>query len=220
MTSSESKSPAAAAARKRRIELRNHQRSASTFNMEGGDSVSEHSERNKKPRLLEENDIDPVTSEPRPSITGIKLQHRYDPGVKMNREELKAWRKEARRVRNRESAAASRERNRERITELEGEVDVLHSKYAAALQRIIQLEAAASNDSFTPAILRQDLQEVASTGTLRPSSPYLAEPNPVSPPMSPSHAVNAISPLDLCAGEFNQKYHHIIEQISRPAVSI
>jgi hypothetical protein len=213
MTSSDCKNPAAAA-RKRRIELRNHQRSACTSDDVGGsDSES------KKPRI-EDPEVDPVTSKPKPSITGFKLQHRYDPGVKMNREELKAWRKEARRVRNRESAAASRERNRERITELEGEVEILLSKYAAALKRIIQLEATSSNDSFTPAILRQDLLDVASNRTFRASSSNLADPNTVSPPLSPSSAMTCISHLDLCADESSQKYHHIMEQISRPAVSI
>lgn len=211
MKSNDSTSPSATAARKRRIELRNQQRSG---------NVSDGSEsENKKPRL-EELEIDPVTSKPKPLITGIKRQHRYDPGVKMNRDELKAWRKEARRVRNRESAAASRKRNRERITELEGEVDVLHSKYAAALQRIIQLEAASSNDSFTPEILRQDLEEVATTGALRPCGPSIADPKTVSPPMSPLTTMRPVSHFDLCSEESGQKYHHIMEQISRPAVSI
>jgi len=215
-------SPAAAAARKRRIELRNQQRNASITSDGGDDSLSETE--NKRPRVEDEPEVDPVPSDPKPSLTGIKLQHRYDPGVKMTREELKVWRKEARRVRNRESAAASRERNRERIAELEVEVDVLNSKYAAALQRIIQLEAAATNDSFTPMILRQDLKEMAasSVGDLRPTSPQnvVMEPMTVSPPLSPMNTMNRISRLDLCAEDSILKYHHIIEQISRPAVSI
>jgi bZIP transcription factor len=213
MTSCDDKTPAAAA-RKRRIELRNQQRSGCISDGDGGSGAE-----SKRPRV-QETDVDTVTSDPKPSITGIKLQHRYDPGVKMSRDELKAWRKEARRVRNRESAAASRERNRERITELEGEVAILNSKYAAALQRIIQLEAAASNDSFTPAILRQDLLDIGSSGIVRACSPFLADPKTVSPPLSPSSTISSISHLDLCAEESTQKYHHIIEQISRPAVSI
>merc|ERR1711935_202461 len=67
--------------------------------------------------------VDPVSSKPKPSITGIKKQSRYIPGVPMTKEELKTWRKEARRVRNRESAAASRRRNRDLLGVLEGEVD-------------------------------------------------------------------------------------------------
>merc|ERR1712137_959697 len=77
----------------------------------------------------------------KPHITGIKKQSRYDPGVSMTREELKAWRKEARRVRNRESAAASRKKNKERITELETEVEALQTKYAAALKLLLHRES-------------------------------------------------------------------------------
>jgi len=79
--------------------------------------------------------------------------------VPMTKEELKSWRKEARRVRNRESAAASRRRNRARIDVLEDEVEAMRSKYAAALRHIMDLEGS-SNDSFTPQVLRQDLMEV------------------------------------------------------------
>lgn len=202
----------AACARKRRIELRNMQRSVK--NEEDLIEVSD-----AKRARLEESQLDPVTSKPKPSITGIKHQHRYDPGVKLSRDELKTWRKEARRVRNRESAAASRKRNRERIDELESEVDVLHSKYTAALQRIIELEAASTvNDSFTPAVLRQDLYELSTTG-MRPASPGAEPIKTVSPPMSPSIASRRVSDVDLHAENVNKKYHHIMEMISRPAVS-
>lgn len=80
-------------------------------------------------------------SERKPHITGIKKQSRYDPGVPMTKEELVAWRKEARRVRNRESAAASRRKTKDRISELEEQLDYLQSKYDAAMERILDLEA-------------------------------------------------------------------------------
>merc|ERR1711933_570943 len=76
----------------------------------------------------------------KPHITGIKMQSRYDPGVSMTKEELRAWRKEARRVRNRESAAASRKKNREAIDQLETKVKEVQTKYDAALSYIIALE--------------------------------------------------------------------------------
>jgi len=76
----------------------------------------------------------------KPHITGIKRASRYDPGVDLSKEELKAWRKEARRVRNRESAAASRKKNRESIQRLETELEALKTKYAAALKYIVDLE--------------------------------------------------------------------------------
>ena len=74
-----------------------------------------------------------------PSISK-KTQIRYDPDVPMNKEQLAAWRREARRVRNRESAAASRQRIRDRISELEGEVDEWKGKYNEALARLEALE--------------------------------------------------------------------------------
>lgn len=69
-----------------------------------------------------------------------KAQIRYDPDVPMSKEQLAAWRREARRVRNRESAAASRARIRSRITELEDEVGEWKTKYAQAMSRLQNLE--------------------------------------------------------------------------------
>ena len=69
-----------------------------------------------------------------------KTQVRYDPEVPMDKEQLAAWRREARRVRNRESAAASRQRIRDRIGELETEVGQWKSKYAEAMERLHELE--------------------------------------------------------------------------------
>lgn len=71
---------------------------------------------------------------------GKKTQVRYDPDVPMSKEQLAAWRREARRVRNRESAAASRQRIRNRISELEEEVGEWKSKYAEAMERLKRLE--------------------------------------------------------------------------------
>lgn len=69
-----------------------------------------------------------------------KTQIRYDPEVPMNKDQLAAWRREARRVRNRESAAASRQRIRNRISELEDEVGDWKAKYSNAIQRLEALE--------------------------------------------------------------------------------
>ena len=89
----------------------------------------------------------------KPSLRGIKKQARYEPGVPMTKEELAKWRKEARRVRNRESAAASRQKTKERIEELESQVSTLQTKYDAALRRIAELEghgAAMSTPIISP----------------------------------------------------------------------
>lgn len=254
----------AALARKRRIELRKRGCSSkgvvssSSSNNDDLDSDSCAAER-KRARVSTTNtssscsddddeevddgastiSIDPITKKPRPSITGIKKHSRYDPGVPMTRDELKMWRKEARRVRNRESAAASRKRNRERITELETEMSALRSKYSAALQRIVQLEASGVNDSFTPAVLRQDINNLSSSPSttttipetattsppLRPTSPEAQDIKTVSPPLSPSipeyqhYVVDEEEQLPHEA-QVNMKYQHIMNMISRPIACV
>lgn len=74
------------------------------------------------------------------SFTESKFLLRYDPAVPMTKEETSAWRKEERRKRNRESAAASRQKTRDRISELEDEVNIWKSKFDEAAQRIAKLE--------------------------------------------------------------------------------
>lgn len=69
-----------------------------------------------------------------------KTQIRYDPSTPMEKEQLAAWRREARRVRNRESAAASRQRIRGRITELEDEINDWKQKYQDALLQLAQFQ--------------------------------------------------------------------------------
>jgi hypothetical protein len=76
-----------------------------------------------------------------------KTQIRYDPEVPMSKEQLAAWRREARRVRNRESAAASRQRIRNRISELEDEVGEWKTKYSQAMQRLDSMEQSVPTDA-------------------------------------------------------------------------
>jgi hypothetical protein len=84
----------------------------------------------------------------------VDTQVRYDPppNTNMSDDELKEWRKEQRRIRNRDSAAASRARTKDRISELEAQNELLedtmdelcskHSKECTAYQlKIQQLEA-------------------------------------------------------------------------------
>lgn len=78
---------------------------------------------------------------------GKKTQIRYDPAIPMEKEQLAAWRREARRVRNRESAAASRQRIRGRISELEDEVNDWKHKYESAVVRLQQLEEGSTGGS-------------------------------------------------------------------------
>jgi chromosome segregation ATPase len=86
-----------------------------------------------------------------------KTQIRYDPEIPMNKDQLAAWRREARRVRNRESAAASRQRIRNRISELEDEVSQWKARYSQAMQRLEALETAVASKNSNP--------QVATAGT-------------------------------------------------------
>lgn len=125
------------------------------------EKLRQGNEANKKPKFDETTDEtlepDETMSDPhrKPSICGIKKQARYEPGVPMTREQLAIWRKEARRVRNRESAAASRQKTRERIEELEGQIEDIMAKYESALQRIIELES--GSNTTTPQNLMEDI---------------------------------------------------------------
>ncbi|KAL3931588.1 MAG: hypothetical protein SGARI_004171 [Bacillariaceae sp.] len=232
------------AARKRRILMRNQKRSPAPFE-------SEDESTSKRLRMEDQGDealAEPVTSKPKPHITGIKKQSRYDPGVPMTREELKAWRKEARRVRNRESAAASRKKNREAVSYLQEEIDSIKTKYAAALKLIIELEASRSASdcaTFTPpSLLRQDLLDAHMGAATRSASPGAVQT--VSPPLSPATEASSVaSNEDLlygmslaCPGQpsqhqaqadndlsqdhqhHNQSHQHIMNMISRPIACI
>lgn len=209
-----------ALARKRRRQLRAVQRGSQ-------DSDDDSFECPMTPKRdaedLDEEDYLPesASSSPNPSITGIKKQARYEPGVPMSREQLTAWRKEARRVRNRESAAASRKRTRERIEELESEVSVWQSKYSAALKRIQELEAAVSLKSkgaFTPRVLTPvstpaSPRKIVSPATSAKSTPELT---PYLPPADPREFFSLDEKEDVHKEEVEKRYQHIIEMISRP----
>ncbi len=75
-------------ARKRRIEQRKLQRSHGGDEELDGDSSAE-----RKRARDEDVVLYPVSSKPKPPITGIKRQSRYDPGATTNRDELKVLHK-------------------------------------------------------------------------------------------------------------------------------
>lgn len=74
------------------------------------------------------------------AVDNKKTQVQYNPDVPMTKEQLTSWRREMRRVRNRESAAASRRKVRDRIEELEEEVDVWKMRYEEAMARLARAE--------------------------------------------------------------------------------
>jgi hypothetical protein len=169
---------------------------------------------NKKIRLDDEavdtsdSELSVASSEPKPSTTlskdalakipGVKKQARYVPAINMSRDELTMWRKEARRVRNRESAAASRQKTQKRITELEGEVGCITSKYQAALNRIVELEAAAvaGNSSYpwrpSKNVPQHEQSPEVSSPVIRASNMHT-----VSPPLSPRDSFSLYEHEDL-----------------------
>mmetsp|Transcript_763 Transcript_763/g.1638 ORF Transcript_763/g.1638 Transcript_763/m.1638 type:complete len:254 (-) Transcript_763:744-1505(-) len=67
-------------------------------------------------------------------------QNYYAPSKPMTKEELSAWRKEQRRERNRQSAAASRDKTRVRIEELEGEVARWRHMYDDLRRKMANME--------------------------------------------------------------------------------
>jgi len=85
--------------------------------------------------------------------SNTKYQNRYEPDVPMTKEQEAEWRKEARKQRNRESAAASRSKVRNRIIELESEVEGWKAKYVALMQRLDALEKATPFSSSRRAVL-------------------------------------------------------------------
>merc|ERR1712232_441151 len=155
----------------------------------------------------------------KPHITGIKRQARYDPGVPMTRTELTAWRKEARRVRNRESAAESRRRTRSRIEELEAKLSTMENKYEIALKRISELESLKSRDD---GIMRNSPQTPRTVESLPKEETPCVETSVVSPSISPvSSPVYDPSLIDIEGSHINHitqvnvQCQHI-NMISRP----
>lgn len=113
-----------------------------------------------------------------------KTQIRYDPDVPMSKDQLAAWRREARRVRNRESAAASRQRIRNRISELEEEVGEWKTKYTQAIQRLEALEKCISANTNNNGELPQQDQVVRPVTDQQPQ-----QQEPSEQPEAPSIAV-------------------------------
>lgn len=88
----------------------------------------------------EEND-DPLTKVSSMLLKSkSKYQNHYAPVIPLTPEEEAEWRREARRKRNRDSAAASRQKVRSKIQDLEQEVQEWKSKYDALFQKMTAME--------------------------------------------------------------------------------
>lgn len=69
-----------------------------------------------------------------------RKQAQYNPEVQMTEKQLTQWRREMRRVRNREAAAASRKKVRDRIDDLENRANKWRSRYEDVINRIGEAE--------------------------------------------------------------------------------
>jgi len=151
----------AAEARKRRKEIIQSQRGDAEPAPTGDVSVSMSDKEEKKPPKKRKMDETAAAAKARAVAAAAaaaaaseeakrKTQIRYDPEIPMDKDQLAAWRREARRVRNRESAAASRQRIRSRIDELEDEVGHWKVKYQQAIERLASLQQSINADEDAP----------------------------------------------------------------------
>mmetsp|Transcript_42597 Transcript_42597/g.89393 ORF Transcript_42597/g.89393 Transcript_42597/m.89393 type:complete len:239 (-) Transcript_42597:303-1019(-) len=98
----------------------------------------------------------------------------------MSKDQLSEWRKEQRRKRNRESAAASRNKTRQKIEELEGEVSKWKQMYQDMESKMRCMER---HIQFLTQ-LTQSQGGSAAPPSLLPPAPVVSHPN--SPPRSPA----------------------------------
>lgn len=117
----------------------------------------------------------------------------------MSKDELSVWRKEQRRKRNRESAAASRNKTRSRIDELEGEVDKWKLMYhdmsmkMRCMEQHIQFLTKMNipqQQGLRPGFVALPLASSPAPVVSHPNSPPLS-PQPSGPP--PSAVPNAVT---------------------------
>ena len=181
----------------------------------------------------------------KPPTKKVDTQVRYDPppNVQMTEDELKEWRKEQRRIRNRDSAAASRARTKDRIMELEAqneelmeEVDSLRDRHAKRCHEM-SLKIKTLEDQLRHfqaardlAAVKQDLGALVSSSSegegdveshclISPTnSPVLSSKNQVSnfDGMVIPHREESSS-LSSSANTDSPQQHIISEMISRPA---
>jgi len=105
----------------------------------------------------------------------------------MSRDELSEWRKEQRRKRNRESAAASRNKTRAKIEELEGEVNQWKDKYREMENKMRCMERHIDFLTKGGVMSHQMMSSQPPMVVSRFDSPPISPPMspPISPPMSP-----------------------------------
>lgn len=121
--------------------------------------------------------------------SNTKYQNRYEPEVPMSKEEEAEWRREARRQRNRESAAASRNKVRNRIQELEHEVQGWRTKYDSLMNRIELLE-------------KETMPSISTINST--NSPATIQASPLSSPQTAPKAVYV--PSSISSSKYEEHY--------------
>mmetsp|Transcript_26953 Transcript_26953/g.53835 ORF Transcript_26953/g.53835 Transcript_26953/m.53835 type:complete len:252 (-) Transcript_26953:406-1161(-) len=125
-------------------------------------------------------------------------QKRYEPSIPMSKEEAAEWRREQRRKRNRESAAASRQKTRDRISQLEDVVSNMQRRFEAVAKRLRQYEPDFELTCVTPS------PPSSPGGRMLPSS---MEHRKISEDLTPQEEYK------------DHRHSNIIEDKFRPAVS-
>ncbi|EJK70566.1 hypothetical protein THAOC_08062 [Thalassiosira oceanica] len=110
-------------------------RTKASTNGEGGDAV-----KTKEPELDENGNPVLYTKSGAKRKQASNCKAQYNPEVQMTEKQLTQWRREMRRVRNREAAAASRKKVRDRIDDLENRASKWRSRYEDAINRIGEAE--------------------------------------------------------------------------------
>jgi hypothetical protein len=139
----------------------------------------------------------------------------------MSKEEASAWRRKQRRLRNRESAAASRQKTRDRISELEDELDEWKSRFEA-------LENQIKASGLTPCVrapVEADFLPDSNGNANCPSSSTHAQQEQasgiVSPPASPVISTNkivALAPVSSSSVAVVQKIPQVVEKVDDKAI--
>jgi hypothetical protein len=158
-------------------------------------------------------------------------QVRYSPDVSMTEEELAVWRREQRRIRNRDSAAMTRRKTRDLITNLKNNVADWKRKYEKledenkSLRDYFQSRGLVIPDDIPKVLVK--LEDPIKSIVSPSSSPVLSAKNPANstdvlaiPALVVSQSVGAslVPPAAMMnVKQRHQPTQHLIEMISRPA---
>ena len=132
----------------------------------------------------------------------------------MTKEEAAAWRREARRVRNRQSAAASRQKTRDRIEELEAEVESWQKKFAE-----LEAKVRAYEEQNSVKVVAAQPQQAASSSVSVSSQMIDSVMVSAAALIDLSPVLSAAAKIEGVHGESAEKLEQHLNMISRPAVS-